>query len=148
MIQRYLTSVIPLLMVQAIGIAQDEVCSVPLDVAASVAKIEGRLGEGKNELDLTPLIEANFGIAVPLMDEGFVVDGIASPREYAQSNACSISFADNQNPGKPLPAQSELITEGGTDDDLSLRLHMGYTEEALYLSYIVTDDFLGRSATQ
>ena len=119
---------------------QDGACLVPLqlsdDETAAIASVLAESTAGQAGFDPGPF----HGLAAPLAG-GMVADGRISPAEYP--NSCSYSFADRQNPAKPYPPLDTIeVIDGSEENDLSLVLHLGHTDEFLFLGFEVTDEFL------
>ena len=110
--------------------AQDGLCTSELDVNTVADSIQSLLDADGNQITLAP-----FALSAPLMQDAST-DGTVAPGEYA--NSCTFQFHDRQNPGMPLPSIDNL--QGG-EEDLSLTMHLGHSEQFLYLAFEVTDDF-------
>jgi hypothetical protein len=79
-----------------------------------------------------------------------VANGEVSPGEYASSE--TLSFVDLENPGNPFPplnqmcgaedveCNDEMPADG--DADLSATVHWGYTADAFFMAFDVTDQFI------
>ena len=88
--------------------------------------------------------EIEYTIKAPLLSTAPVLDGVIGQNEYG--NSLFVSFiggppvGDLSNPGTFWPPLSTEYDD--TDEDFSVTVHAGHTNEALYLGFRVVDDFL------
>lgn len=105
----------------------DGQCTVPLDASAfKTLAADAGIQEW-----------VDFAIAAPLMTTSPVADGVLSPGEYG--NMCFISYAEDQNPGRPHPGWFNL-RDG--DPDLTSNLYFAHTDEYLFVAFEVFDEYL------
>lgn len=119
---------------------QETNCLVPLQLTdeetSAIAEVLSETTAGQAGFEPGPF----SGFAAPL-GGSVVADGVISLNEYP--NSCSLSFADRTNPAKPFPPLDTIEeVDGSEENDLSLVLHLGHTDEFLFLGFEVTDEFL------
>jgi tetratricopeptide (TPR) repeat protein len=78
---------------------------------------------------------ASFAIEAPFRDRSPVADGRLGPEEYGPG--IEVTF-DDTNPGRLEGRESR----SKTPDDLSVRIHLGYTDRSLFLAFRVRDQFV------
>ena len=128
------------MLITSAAYGQDGDCLIPLALSdeetAAIADVLSETVAGQAGNNPGPF----HGMAAPLSG-ALTADGRIAAAEYP--NSCRFSFADRTNPGKPFPPLDTIEpVDDSEENDLSLVLHLGHTDEFLFLGFEVTDEFL------